>query len=202
MRRGMFRTRTDCSLPLADRDRYHHERGGSYESAELSRLAQAILETLLTKLTGSKSKFKSELNDKVLFTLAEIRHNRGCFATETNEPEEALLQFTMFNDLMTAQYSNGQLPSQDVRLAISWNELGISLMLNNRHVEAEPCFRKSLLAMKAQENFDPLQLSLPLVNLGLAYWLMNRSDEAASILLDGLAEREKALGKNDQDSFM
>jgi len=181
--------------------RYHHERGGSDESVLYSSLAQKILERLSKKLTRSNYSLESSLYRKIPYTMAEIYHNKGCFATETNKPREALIHHTDFNNLMVTEYPD-TFPSRDMRLAISWNELGTALMLNDEWMAGEECFEKSMSAIKALADFDPLQLSLPLVNIGLAYWLKGDSTKAADILLHGLTERENAFGKDDRDSFM
>ena len=38
-------------------------------------------------------------------------------------------------------------------------------------------------------------------NLGLAYMLQGRLSECETLLVESLAMREKALGKNDKESF-
>jgi hypothetical protein len=43
---------------------------------------------------------------------------------------------------------------------------------------------------------------LPKVNLGSAFWLRGRYDEAVQVLLEGLAERVAEYGSEDRESFM
>lgn len=103
--------------------------------------------------------------------------------------------------MMIAESSTG-FPRDDMRLAISWNELGNAYMLNCDWYKGEQCYVQSMDAMRALDEFHPLQLSLPQINLGSAYWLTGRSTEAAELLTKTLAEREKVYGPDDRDSFM
>ena len=139
----------------------------------------------------------SQLN----FSLVEINHNRGCIALETNEPEDALKYHKLFNDAMVKEVAN-KASRDDMRLAISWNELGNAYMLNNNWSGGEECFLKSIEEMKKLENFERTMLSLPLANVGLAYWCLKKNDRALEVLEEGLREREATFGLDDRNSFM
>lgn len=56
--------------------------------------------------------------------------------------------------------------------------------------------------MKRVDNFKPYKISLPLVNLAYCHCLNQRYVEAETVLLEGLADRVKEFGENDQESFM
>jgi len=90
----------------------------------------------------------------------------------------------------------------DMRLAISWNELGNAYMLKEQWTDGEECFKESIRVMCKVEGFKSTMISLPIVNLGLAYWITDRHGEALRVLKEGLAEREAAFGKDDKESFM
>jgi hypothetical protein len=62
-------------------------------------------------------------------------------------------------------------------------------------------FKEAIKAYKSVDGFSPLMLSLPLVNLGLAYWLTENLPEAERVLLEALGERERAFGVDDTESF-
>jgi hypothetical protein len=49
--------------------------------------------------------------------------------------------------------------------------------------------------------FDSQYLALPTANLGLAYWLQGKYDEAESTLEHGLIVRETRWGPGDSESF-
>ena len=133
--------------------------------------------------------------------LAEIHHNLGCESTESNDPEGALTHFKVFNHL-AIQHSNAKPRTQNKRLAISWNELGNAYMLNHRYEEGKLAFSTSISIMKDTENFLWTDVSLPFVNMGLAYWLTGQLEDAVNILLEGLGHREAVYGVDDNQSFM
>ncbi|KAL1638138.1 hypothetical protein SLS58_008975 [Diplodia intermedia] len=136
-------------------------------------------------------------------SLAEITHNRGCIASETNEPLAALAHFTSFNAMMKAEFDKTpQLVQRDMRLAISWNELGNAHMLNRQWARGESCYNRSIDTMRRLAFFNETNLSLPIVNLGLSFWLQGKLDEALDKLFAGLREREKAFGSEDRESFI
>ncbi|KAL1302195.1 hypothetical protein AAFC00_002624 [Neodothiora populina] len=91
---------------------------------------------------------------------------------------------------------------KDMRLAISWNELGNAYMLNSAWEKGRVCFEKSIAQMNLLDDFSPLQLSLPLVNLALAYWVVGKYEDASEILTKALADREAVFGEDDGNSFI
>jgi tetratricopeptide (TPR) repeat protein len=166
-------------------------------------IAQNICESLKLRIledpktVPSDSDILSQLN----YSLTEINHNRGCIALEVNEPVTAMKHHLLFNQMMIRELADK--PSHnDMRLAISWNELGNAYMLNNAWRKGQECFEKSIDEMKRLKTFEPIMVSLPLANLGLAYWLQGRILEADAILTRGLEDRERALGADDRISFM
>jgi hypothetical protein len=63
-------------------------------------------------------------------TIAEIHHNHGCITAEMNRPLEALEHQLIFNSMM--QEELGQNPGVDMRLGMSFNELGVAYMITDR----------------------------------------------------------------------
>lgn len=166
-------------------------------------MADSICESLKARLHEQpEGMSKNIVTHKQLDSiLAEIQHNRGCIATEINEPHDALNYHKGFNAMMVQEM--GTTPNgNDLRLAISWNELGNAYMLNDQWSKGEECFQKSIDLMRQLERFDKVLISLPVVNLGLAYWLQGRHEQATDILLEGLKDREAAFGADDRVSFM
>jgi tetratricopeptide (TPR) repeat protein len=133
--------------------------------------------------------------------VAEIHHNRGVIANEINRPNESLKYLLKFNEMMRKELA-GRRPGTDMRLALSFNELGCAYMLRDDYSNAEECFEKSISSMEKLDNYERWQVSLPGVNLGVVYWLTGRYIEALDILLQGLRDREKKFGLNDRESFM
>lgn len=191
---------------LTDAGWYNHERGHSAESARFSDQAYIILQCLQAQRTddahGHHRGPEVVSQETIDSAIAEIYHNKGCFATETNKPAEALECLTQFNQMMRKRLGDDLVPT-DIRLAISWNELGNAYMLNKMWEQGKSCFEESIVAIGKYEGFNRVQLSLPLVNVGLAFWITDRVEEAAEVLQKALAEREAASGLvDDNDSFM
>lgn len=189
---------------LTDAGWYRHERGRSDESERFNNLAQRLCEVWQERLLALKSRAAVEDDNlrSVRDTIAEILHNRGCTASEINAPEVAFRYFQEFNSMLVRDYDN--IPSlfeNDMRLAISWNELGNAYMLKREWVRGEECFQRSIETMRRLKKFRDIDLSLPLVNMGLSYWLQGRNDEALEVLEMGLRTRQEAYGDEDRNSF-
>ncbi|KAF2230784.1 hypothetical protein EV356DRAFT_324935 [Viridothelium virens] len=188
---------------LVDAGWYRHERGKSAEAILFNNMAQSICESTKLRLLENpeyainESMTVSDVNS----SLVEINHNRGCIALEMNEPRDALKYHKLFNNMMVKD-SAGKASHDDMRLAISWNERGNAYMLNRKWVKGEKCFLKAIEEMEKLDNFERTMLSLPLANLGLAYWLQRKYDEALRTLEEGLRDREDAFGLDDRVSFI
>lgn len=94
-------------------------------------------------------------------SLLEIAHNRGCIALEINEPIDALKYHKQFNEAMVAESDKHD--TEDMRLAISWNELGNAYMLNRNWEKGESCFLQSIVEMRKYAGFKPTTISLPVI---------------------------------------
>lgn len=92
--------------------------------------------------------------------------------------------------------------STDMRLAISWNELGNGRMMNKQWEDAIICFEKSIEILKRQPDFTKTSLSFPLVNLGFAYWILEQLEHAEKVCQEALSDRHTAYGIDDGKSFM
>ncbi len=180
--------------------RYIHECGRSADSPPFFIEAQSIAEAL--KLSNlNSSDLKRDDTKQLDSLLAEIHHNFGCVGTETNDPKCCLVHFERFNELMMQEIGD-DVQGNDKRLAISWNELGNAYMLNGMWAKGEESFKRSISTMQRVDNFKWTDVSFPLVNLGLAYWLTDRSEKAIEILIEGLGHREAVYGIDDKESFM
>lgn len=183
--------------------RYLHERGNSADSIFFNNMAQSICDSFKLRileepeLAEGTSVTLSGLN----YSLAEILHNRGCIALEINEPSDALHYHKLFNARMIKQLS-GEAGREDIRLGISWNELGNAYMLNDDWVTGEECFLKSITEMGRLTSHTKSTVSLPLANLGLSYWLQKKLDLAEDVLFKGLEERIAEFGEDDKGSFI
>ncbi|KAF2656291.1 TPR-like protein [Lophiostoma macrostomum CBS 122681] len=192
----------DFARLLIDAGWYTHERGNSPDAILFNNMAQHICESLKLRLLenpdlGRKGNVTlARLN----YSLVEITHNRGCIALEINEPSDAIKYHTLFNETMVKESSRSE--HEDMRLAISWNELGNAHMLNGDWSKGEECFLTSIEEMRKFKDFRPTTISLPLANLGLSYWLQGKTDVAYHTLMQGLRDREQEYGPDDRVSFI
>ncbi|RYN79041.1 hypothetical protein AA0117_g4103 [Alternaria alternata] len=187
---------------LIDSGWYQHERGQSLDAVYSNNMAQSICESLKLRLLEHPEFAQNSpvTLSKLNYSLLEIAHNRGCIALEINEPSDALQYLTMFNQEMVKESLKKN--PEDMRLAISWNELGNAHMLNRDWKKGEECFLKSIEEMRKYHKFGETMISLPLANLGLAYWLQGNNELASSTLKKGLKDREDEFGKEDRVSFI
>lgn len=183
--------------------RYRHERGKSTDAVHFNNMAQSICESMKLRVLEHPEYVSNDplILPQLNYSLTEIHHNRGCIALEINEPIDALKYQKLFNEAMIRELA-GQSSHDDMRLAISWNELGNAYMLNQNWAKGEECFLKSIEEMRKLKSFQATMISLPLANLGLAYWLQEKLDNAVATLSQGLEDRELAFGLDDRISFM
>lgn len=186
------------------------------QSEEFCNSALAICEILRPFLKQNAA--HSKLVDVVQIdrTIAEIHHNHGCINAEMNRPQDALRHQLIFNNMMQKELAGKQ--GSDMRLAMSYNELGVAHMINeskcnNDHnnnselkplgwVEGEDCFKMSIQEMKLLDNYKKYKISLPLVNLASCHYLNGDYVKAEELLLEGLADRVEEFGIDDRESFM
>jgi hypothetical protein len=151
-------------------------------------------------------------------TVAETHHNRGCILAEMNRPGEALEHQLIFNKMLLEELEGN--PATDMRLSMSFNELGVAYMINDGKfidspatslmliliftdwARGEECFRRSIDEMQRLEDFKRYKISLPLVNLAYCHSLSGRYEEAEALFIQGLADRVDQFGQNDEESFM
>lgn len=165
--------------------------------------AQSIAERLQSSISEARDLAldSNQTTKDLKALLAEIHHNFGCVGTETNDASGTLKHFQTFNELMIYEFGDGA-QGKDKRLAISWNELGNAYMLNGQWEKGAESFKISMDTMRRVDGFKNVDNSFALVNMGLAYWLMNRLDEAVDVLTEGLKYREALYGLDDSESFM
>jgi len=183
--------------------RYLHERGRPIESNLFNNMAQSICESLKFRLYEHGDAFSDQdiTHAELDYTLAELYHNRGCIASEANDAVGAMKNFTIFHDMMCKELG-GETQCKDMRLGLACNELGNAYMLKDDWVQGEKYFLQSIELLCQLDDYEPVSISLPLVNLGYAYWLQGRLEEATRVLEKGVADREAKYGIEDRISFM
>lgn len=90
-----------------------------------------------------------------------------------------------------------ELGTEDERLYLAYAERGISRIQDRRFEEGEADLKEALRVRKALGNYIPRSGE---ANLGWALLAQGKLEECNTLLLDSLAGREKALGKDDRES--
>jgi hypothetical protein len=85
----------------------------------------------------------------------------------------------------------------DERLCLAYAERGISRIQDKRYKEGEADLKEELRMRKALGNYIPKSRE---ANLSWALLAQGKLEECNKLLLDSLAGREKALGKDDRES--
>lgn len=186
------------------------------QSEEFCNSALHICETLRPLLKQNAALSKVINVAQIDRTIAEIHHNHGCISAEMNRPQDALRHQLIFNTMMQKELAGKK--GSDMRLAMSYNELGVAYMINDSKcshdftdnsalrpsdwAEGEDCFKMSIQEMKRLDNYKKYKISLPLVNLASCHYLKGDYIQAEKLLLEGLADRAEEFGKDDRESFM
>ncbi|KAL1638140.1 hypothetical protein SLS58_008977 [Diplodia intermedia] len=193
-------TKFQLAKLLTGAGRFYHESGCSFEALPFFDKARRLGEHASYNLADGMLEVDNISSEDVEALLAEIHYNIGCVATETNNPGDAVLHFTTFNEMIASVASAKH---KREWYAISWNELGVAQMMNKEWRKAERCFVRSIEIMKEVNASSKELQSFPTVNLGLSYWLQGgRLEEANAVLMAGLQDREAIYGINDRESFM
>ena len=91
-----------------------------------------------------------------------------------------------------------ELGTADERLAICYCELSISLIQDGRYDEGVTALLRGREILVPMGSYVPKSRE---ANLGLAYMLQGKLSECETLLAESLEIREKALGKNNKESF-
>ncbi|OIW35543.1 tetratricopeptide repeat domain-containing protein [Coniochaeta ligniaria NRRL 30616] len=90
-----------------------------------------------------------------------------------------------------------ELGREDDRLDLAYAERGISRTQDGRYEEGEADLKDAVRIRKALGNYVPRSAE---ANLAWALLLQGKLEECNTLLLDSLAGRERALGKDDRES--
>ena len=90
-----------------------------------------------------------------------------------------------------------EIGTKDERLYLAYAELGISRIQDKRYVEGEAALKEALRIRKALGNYVPRSGE---ANLSFSLMAQGKLDECDTLLLESLAGREQALGKDDRES--
>lgn len=127
--------------------------------------------------------------------LADIYFCLGSIAMDASDFEMSRIHKENSLDLVSRICE--ELGTEDERLYLAYAERGISRIQDKRYEEGEADLKEALRMRKALGNYIPRSGE---ANLSWALLAQGKLEECDMLLLDSLAGREKALGKNDKES--
>ncbi|KAI0441439.1 tetratricopeptide repeat domain-containing protein [Xylaria telfairii] len=127
--------------------------------------------------------------------LADIYFCLGAIAMDASDFEASRIYKERSFDLVFKICR--ELGTADERLYLAYAERGISRIQDRRYEEGEADLKEALRIRKALGNYVPRSGE---ANLSWGLLAQGKLEECNTLLLDSLAGREKALGKNDRES--
>ncbi|KAK2825694.1 hypothetical protein FQN49_007458, partial [Arthroderma sp. PD_2] len=127
--------------------------------------------------------------------LADIHFCLGAIAMDSSNFDASRIHKERSLDLV-CKICN-ELGTSDERLYLAYAERGISRIQDRRYEEGEADIKEALRVRKALGNYIPRSGE---ANLSWALLAQGKLEECNTLLLDSLAGREKALGKDDRES--
>jgi len=161
--------------------RYQKERGRTKNFDGFFETARSICES-------TTHADRDSLLADIYFCLGSIAMDASDFETSRIHKENSL-------DLVSKICKD--LGTEDERLYLAYAERGISRIQDKRYEEGEADLKEALRMRKALGNYLPRSGE---ANLSWALLAQGKFEECDMLLLDSLAGREKALGKNDKES--
>ncbi|KAL8724231.1 MAG: hypothetical protein Q9166_008062 [cf. Caloplaca sp. 2 TL-2023] len=132
---------------------------------------------------------KDSLLIDIHFCLGAIAADSNRHAASREHKEKSFeIQIKAYNDL-------GKV---DERLAMNYAELAVSRIQDGRYDEGVAALLRQQEISKSLGNYVPQSRE---ANLGLAYMMQGKLQESEEILTQSIEARQKALGKEDKESF-
>lgn len=166
------------------------------DTVPLIDLAQKLCEPLQHDTAGL-NKHGQDIKEEFQDQLRLVHFHRTAFAHHTNQPAMALSSCTSYVHSLQEKLAG----TEDHRLGVALNELGVSHLQSGSAAEAETCLRRSIAILEPIKDATANTRSMPMINLGFALWIQGRQDEAVRTFEDTLEDRESAYGLNDTKSF-
>ncbi|KAL8808246.1 MAG: hypothetical protein Q9200_004367 [Gallowayella weberi] len=128
--------------------------------------------------------------------LIDIHFCLGAIAADSNRHTASREHKEASFAIQTKAYK--ELEKFDERLAMNYAELAISRIQDGRYDEGIAALLRQQEISKSLGNYIPQSRE---ANLGLAYMMQGRLQESETILTQSIEARQKALGKEDKESF-
>lgn len=175
-------------------------RGQFDDTIPLLYLAELMCDALNKKSPEDAS--TQDLNGQLDDLRRQIIYHRGVRGLHVNQPAIALFNMKSFSKMVRDKYGDTKPGGTDQTLGVSWNELGNAMLQNGDGSEAERCFLESKKYLGALDGATRISITMPLINLGFAYWIQGRLGEADAVFYQALQDREREYGIDDKTSFV
>ncbi|KAK5171081.1 uncharacterized protein LTR77_004225 [Saxophila tyrrhenica] len=174
-------------------------RGDYVEAGKLIQLTEKLCKALQVdeSVFAEESSTKQEFDELVL----QLPFHRGALAHHTNEPRVALDELKTYIRLLDKKPKRRQTAAWRQQMAIGLNDLGVSYLQNDDAVKAEDYLEQSIAILGELSDISPNTISMPQINLGFAFSLQGRHEEAADMFERTLVKREQNYGRDDVRSF-
>jgi tetratricopeptide (TPR) repeat protein len=175
---------TVLKQPKAYVNRYLHERGGGKRFYQFLDAAEAICQAWGNTYESME-------------VLSDVHYARGAEAAKTDQKSAsvvsnfAFLQFRLHISEISTQ------GTQDEKLAQALNQAANACLEQSEYAKAIELYHKSIEIVQSLNNYTKVMTTGTVANLGTAYWLSGKYDEASEVLLDNLLAREETYGVND-----
>ncbi|KAK8068768.1 hypothetical protein PG994_005384 [Apiospora phragmitis] len=125
--------------------------------------------------------------------------NMMIVANETNDAKSCLRHNQRYLEIQLNIQQQSEIPIE--KLPRAYNQMGTAWMMVGEYDKAQSSFSSSITGFKALPVYDINMVSIPMANIGLAYWLQGSLNDAAAVLEEGLRDREDIYGFMDTHSF-
>lgn len=139
--------------------------------------------------------------ENMLPVLSELYYARGAYAAETNNLEVAYKSNISFLNLRIEISQTSEMGRRDPLLAQAYNQAANAHMDRAMISEAIELYEQSIAVFKSLDGFSEPVATIVIANLGTAFWLKERYEDASNILTRNLKAREEEFGKDDTQSF-
>ena len=180
----------ECSLSQTDtKHRYISERGLPDHTEIFASLAKTILNQAV--ITGGRDE------ERITHWLGEAHHNLSLAAVLTRS-SDGMQDAKLWLNIVLDRIKRFSPPSEEISLAIAYNQIGICQINKNEFEGAMYSWRQSITMYRTVNNAARFSGTWPSISLALLCALQGRPNEGEEVLTPCLREHEEILGSDDR----
>jgi tetratricopeptide (TPR) repeat protein len=169
-------------------------------SAPLFEFAKKLRESIrFDAVTNAESKAKWTAEIELLETT--YHHHLGECCLHTNDGRGSETNFGTCVEKLR-HLLDDEAKRNDSFFGVALNELGCAYLQNWKEEEALAAFEESLSVLENLKDSTKQLITMPQINLGFAYGLAGRFEDASSTFESALKDRFAELGQDDATSFV